>query len=470
MEENKQNGRFEEFRDSIATVDEKGRRVWVYPKKQFGKYFTRRSIVAYSLLAILFSGPFIKINGEPILMLNVIERKFVLFGQIFWPSDFFIFALGMISFIVLVIVFTVVFGRLFCGWVCPQTIFMEMIFRRIEYVIDGDWKQQKKLNDMPWNAHKISKRALKWGVFWIISFIIANTFLAYIIGIDELGGIITDSPANHMGSLVAIIIFTTVFFAVFTWFREQVCTAVCPYGRLQGVLLDKNSIVVAYDHQRGEGRGKFKKNEDRLQAGKGDCIDCNQCVNVCPTGIDVRNGTQMECVNCTLCMDACDYMMENVGLQKGLIRLTSENEINTKTPWKLTARAKAYIVLMFAIVGLLAALILTRSEIDVNILRLRGTTYSKVDETTYSNIFQGTFMNKTNEDKMITLKVTSDNATIDIVGGDFMLKKGEDIKKELLVKMNQKDLSGSKTPFKVGVYSGGELIEEEEVNFAGPGF
>ncbi|MCB9224762.1 MAG: cytochrome c oxidase accessory protein CcoG [Crocinitomicaceae bacterium] len=465
-----QNGRFDEFRDSISTVDEKGRRVWVYPKKQLGKYFNRRSIVAYTLLAILFAGPFLKINGNPILMLNVLERKFVILGQVFWPSDFFIFALGTIAFIVLIIVFTVVFGRLFCGWVCPQTIFMEMIFRRIEYLIDGDWTQQKKLDKMPWNGYKIYKRSLKWGIFWIISFIIANIFLAYIIGIDELSKIITDSPANHIGSLVAIVIFTTVFFAVFTWFREQVCTTVCPYGRLQGVLLDKNSIVVAYDHNRGEDRAKFKKNEARADAGKGDCIDCGQCVNVCPTGIDIRNGTQLECINCTLCIDACDYMMDNVGLPKGLIRYTSENEIQTKQPWRLTARAKAYVVLMIAIVGVLAALIFTRSEIDATILRVRGTTYQKIDEDTYSNIFKGSFMNKTNEDKLITLQITSGNATVDIVGGDFILPKGEVIKKELLVKMDQEKLKGTKTPFTVGIYSQGELLHEEEANFAGPGF
>jgi cytochrome c oxidase accessory protein FixG len=468
MEENK---RFEEeFRDSIATVDEKGKRIWIYPKKQLGKFFNRRSVVAYSLLAFLFAGPFIKINGEPILLLNVLERKFVLLGKVFWPSDFFIFAIGMISFVVLVIVFTVVFGRLFCGWVCPQTIFMEMIFRRIEYAIDGDWKQQKKLNDMPWNAHKISKRALKWGIFWIISFLIANTFLAYIIGIEELGAIVTDSPAEHAGSLVAIVIFTTVFFSVFTWFREQVCTTVCPYGRLQGVLLDKNSIVVAYDHNRGEGRAKFKKNENRLEAGKGDCIDCNQCVNVCPTGIDIRNGTQMECINCTLCMDACDYMMDNVGLEKGLIRYTSENEIKTKEPWRLTARAKAYVVLMVAIVGLLTTLILTRSSFDANILRVRGTTYQKIDEDTYSNIYKGTFMNKTNEDKMISLQITSENATVDIVGGEFLLKKGEKLKRELVVKMDYESITGPKTPITVGMFSGGELLHEEDINFSGPGF
>jgi cytochrome c oxidase accessory protein FixG len=336
--------RFDQFRDKISTVDEKGKRVWVFPKKQFGKYFKRRQILAYALLALLIAGPFLRIGGEPLLLINILERKFVIFGQIFWPEDIFLFAFGMIAFVVLIIVFTVVFGRLFCGWVCPQTIFMEFVFRRIEYLIDGDWTHQKQLDKMPWNAHKIFKRTLKWSIFWIISFIIANIFLAYIIGSDGLKEIIIDDPKNHLGGLFAIVVFTTVFFAVFAWFREQVCIAVCPYGRLQGVLLDKHSVLVAYDHVRGESRAKFRKGEDRKAAGKGDCIDCHQCVNVCPTGIDIRNGTQLECINCTLCMDACDDMMEGVGLEKGLIRFDSESSIQTREPWKLSRRAKAYIV------------------------------------------------------------------------------------------------------------------------------
>lgn len=460
----------EEFRDKIATVDADGKRIWIFPKKQYGKYFTKRSILAYSLLAFLFAGPFIRIGGEPLLLVNILERKFVIFGQIFWPQDMFIFALGMVAFVVLVIVFTVVFGRLFCGWVCPQTIFMEMVFRRIEYWIDGDWNEQKKLDRMPWNGHKIGKRALKWGIFWVISFLIANTFLGYIIGTDELQEIIFDDPQNHVGGLTAIIVFTSVFFAVFAWFREQVCTTVCPYGRLQGVLLDKKSVVVAYDKVRGEHRGSFRKDEDRAEKGKGDCIDCGLCLHVCPTGIDIRNGTQLECVSCTLCMDACDSMMDKVGLEKGLIRYDSEEGISTGTKWKLSARAKAYIVLMFAIVGLLVALILNRSEIEMNVLGLRGTTYTKVNDTTIVNIFKATLLNKTNEDHELTLSVLSDNASLEVVGGPIHIEKGKRVERQLLIKMHTKYIRSSITPVNIGLSMDGELIEEEEVNFSGPGF
>lgn len=462
--------RFDQFRDKISTVDEKGKRVWIFPKKQFGKYFNRRQLLAYFLLGLLISGPFIKISGEPLLMINILERKFVIFGQIFWPEDIFLFAFGMIAFVILVIVFTVVFGRLFCGWACPQTIFMEFVFRRIEYLIEGDWNQQKQLDKMPWNAHKIFKRLLKWGIFWIISFIIANVFLAYIIGSDGLKEIIIDDPKNHIGGFFAIIIFTTIFFAVFTWFREQVCIAVCPYGRLQGVLLDQHSILVAYDYVRGENRAKFKKGENRKEAGKGDCVDCHHCIHVCPTGIDIRNGTQLECINCTLCMDACDHVMEELDLTKGLIRFDSESSIKTREPWKLMRRAKAYIALMFAIIALLITLLLTRSEIDATILRARGTTFQRIDENTVSNIFEATITNKTNMAHQITIKVLSGNADVEIVGGAFELKEGEQVKRNLLVRMKSSEITGPKTEVILGIYSSDRLVTEEEISFSGPGF
>ena len=461
------------FRDSISTVDKDGKRVWVFAKKPSGKWFNKRQIFSYALLALLFIAPFIKIGGEPLLMLNVISRKFVIFGKVFWPEDSHLFAISMIAFVILIIVFTVVFGRLFCGWACPQTIFMEMIFRRIEYWIEGDWNQQKKLDKMPWKGEKLRKRLLKWAIYWIISFSIANIFLAYVIGIDELITIITDHPKNHIGGLIAIFVFTSIFFAVFTWFREQVCIAVCPYGRLQGVLLDQNSVLVAYDYKRGEGktgRAKFRKNEDRQELGKGDCIDCNQCVHVCPTGIDIRNGTQLECVNCTACMDACDFMMDKVGLEKGLIRYDSEAGIKTGKKFSLNTRAKAYILLMVGILVLLVTLLATRSDVEATILRERGTSYQRVEGDAYSNIYNIHLINKTSEPLPIELKVDSDNADLEIIGGSITLAAGEQTKRKLLVKMTAQNLRGTKTPIKIGVYSLDKKIESINLSFSGPGF
>ena len=309
-------------------------------------------------------------------------------------------------------------------------------------------------------------------MFWIISFLISNLFLAYILGVDELKTIIFDDPRNHTGGLIAIIGFATVFFAVFAWFREQVCTAVCPYGRLQGVLMDKNSIVVAYDKVRGEERAKIKKGEDRAAANKGDCIDCHQCVHVCPTGIDIRNGTQLECVNCTLCMDACDHMMDNVGLEKGLIRYDSEEGITTGKKWRFTTRIKAYIALMIVMLALLIVLIFSRSDVYANnVLRVRGTTYQKIDETTYSNIYYMDITNKTAVSKEISLRLKTDIAEIEVIGGnDFMIDKQAMHKREFVIKMQKSNLTGPRTPIVVQVFSNGELVDEVDVNFSGPGY
>ena len=340
----------DEYRDHIATVNEEGKRVWIFAKKPKGPLYNKRKIVSYILLLALFSAPHIKFRGEQLLLFNVIERKFVLFGNIFWPQDLYLFALTLIVGVVFVILFTIIYGRIFCGWMCPQTIFMEMVFRRIEYWIDGDYTHQRKLKNGPWTWMKIRKRILKNSIFWMISFLIANTFLAYITGSDHLWKIQTEPVGKHIGGFTAIFIFTTIFYLVFARLREQVCTTICTYGRLQGVLLDQNSMVVAYDYKRGDQRGKFKKGENRKAEGLGDCIDCKQCVHVCPTGIDIRNGTQLECINCTACIDACDTMMEGVGLEKGLVRFVSENGIKNRTPFQWTRRVKSYTALLAGLV------------------------------------------------------------------------------------------------------------------------
>lgn len=299
----------EEFRDSIATVDEKGKRIWIYPKKPTGQYHNWRIGVTVFLLSILFAGPFIKINGQPFLLLNVFERKFVILGQAFWPQDFFLLAVVLITFFVFVILFTVVFGRVWCGWMCPQTLFMEMVFRKIEYWIEGDSAAQRRLTKEPWNLKKISKKTLKHVIFFVISLLIAHTVMAYLIGVEETIEIVSKPPSENLAGFMGLVGFTGIFYFIYAKFREQACIAVCPYGRLQGVLLSKESIVVAYDWIRGEPRGFLKKNAE-VRTNTGDCIDCKLCVHVCPTGIDIRNGTQLECVNCTACIDACDDVMK----------------------------------------------------------------------------------------------------------------------------------------------------------------
>ncbi|MEW7279799.1 cytochrome c oxidase accessory protein CcoG [Aquimarina sp. 2201CG1-2-11] len=463
----------EKFRDSIATINEEGKRAWLYPKKPNGKFYSYRKWVSYGLLIFLFTAPFIKINGNQFLLFNVLERRFNIFGAPFWPQDFHLFVISMIIGVIFVTLFTVAFGRLFCGWVCPQTIFMEMVFRRIEYWIEGDRGKQIRLNKQPWNTEKIRKKALKWAIFFIISFLIANVFLAYFIGSDQLVGYIIDGPSKHLNTLISLLIFTAVFYFVFAWFREQVCIIACPYGRLQGVLLDSKSIVVAYDYKRGEkekGRARFKKNEDRSTTGKGDCIDCFQCVHVCPTGIDIRNGTQLECVNCTACIDACDHMMESVHLPTGLIRYASEDNISKKEKFKFGPRLKGYSAVLIILIGVFLGMSFLRNDLEATILRLPGQLYERKDNNIISNVYTYKLVNKTIEDiEDVHFVLLSHKGKIEqVTHKNFIIPKQSLSEGTLFIEINAAALGRDKNKVKIGVYSYDKLIETTMATFLGP--
>lgn len=464
----------ESFRDSIATINEDGKRAWIFPKKPSGKFYDYRKYVSYFLLAFLFAAPFIKINGNQFLMFNVLERRFNIFGFPFWPQDFHLFVISMIIGVIFITLFTVAFGRIFCGWICPQTIFMEMVFRRIEYWIDGDRGKQLRLKKSGWTSEKIRKRVLKHTIFVIISFLIANIFLAYLIGSDKLLGYIKEGPFEHLGTLIPLLIFTGIFYFVFSWFREQVCIIACPYGRLQGVLLDTKSIVVAYDHKRGEGengRKKWRKDEDREALGYGDCIDCLQCVHVCPTGIDIRNGTQLECVNCTACIDECDTIMEKVGLPTGLIRYASEANIEDKEPFKLTARLKGYIVVLIVLIGVLIAMLQLRNELEARVLRLPGQLYEHKENNIISNVFTYKLVNKTTEPvEDVSFKLKDIEGTVKLVSTENTVTVPKQGLEEgtLFIELDQSLLKGDKTELTIEIYSKDKLIETTKVNFLGP--
>lgn len=463
----------ENFRDSIGTIAEDGKRAWIFPKKPSGRFFKYRKYVSYGLLLFLIASPFIKINGNQFLMFNVLERRFNIFGFPFWPQDFHLVVVSMLAGVIFVALFTVAYGRIFCGWMCPQTIFMEMVFRRIEYWIDGDRGAQIRLDRSPWNGKKIRKRVLKWTIFFIISFLIANVFLAYLIGSDKLIRYVFDGPLAHMGTMIPLLIFTAVFYFVFAWFREQVCIIACPYGRLQGVLLDNKSIVVAYDHKRGEGdngRKKFRKNEDRDALGHGDCIDCFQCVNVCPTGIDIRNGTQLECVNCTACIDECDHIMDSIKKPRGLIRYASEDEINKKAKFKFTARMKGYTAVLVVLIGILIGMLFLRNELEANILRLPGQLYERKANNNISNVYTYKLVNKTSKDvDSVSFKLLSHKGEIKMVSQDSFKVPAEEIAEgTLFIEINSSALTGDKDKLKIGVYNGEKLIETTTTQFLAP--
>lgn len=460
----------ETFRDSVGTMDQAGKRVWVFPRKPKGKFTNYRSLVAYFLLALFFAIPFITINGNPFLLFNVVERHFYIFAQPFYLQDFFILALGAITSLIFIILFTVVFGRIFCGWICPQTIFLEMIFRKIDYMIEGDRNKQMKLDRQEWNTEKIWKRSLKWSIFVIISLIITHWMFMYIVGYQGVFDMVKEGPFNNFTSFLVMIIFTAAFYFTFAWFREQVCTLVCPYGRLQGVLIDKQTINVYYDFKRGENRSKWRKGEDRKEAGKGDCIDCNQCVVVCPTGIDIRDGQQLECVNCTACIDACDEVMVKTGLPPGLIRYATEDEIENEIPFKFTNRMKAYSLVLALMVGFLAFLMYNTGEVEAKFIKPAGSSFF-VRDAKITNTYNYTFLNKSNNAAVITIKVL-DPANGEITlsqSNKIKIKKGDITKGTINISFPEKDIKLSKQNISIGIYNEkGELLDTFKTYFEGP--
>ncbi len=459
----------EEFRNSIGTVDKEGKRVWVYPKKPAGTFHRRRVVVSIVLLALFFAGPFLQIGGKPILLLNIFERKFVVMGQAFWPQDFVLLALTLLTLFVFVILFTVVFGRLWCGWMCPQTLFMEMVFRKIEYWIEGDANQQRRLDRLDWTPAKIIKKVSKHIIFLALSVLIAHIAMAYLIGKDNALAIVRDSPADHLAGFTGMLAFTGIFYFVFAYFREQACIVICPYGRLQGVLLIKDSIVVAYDWLRGEPRGRRKK--VTAEAPKtGDCIDCKLCVHACPTGIDIRNGTQLECVNCTACMDACDDVMLKINKPAGLIRYASHNSILDGVQHLITPRVIGYSAVLVVLVVILSFTLATRSDVETTVLKVPGTLYQKTDDGFFTNLYTLEFVNKTFSEMPLQLRVKSPaTATLVIPEGEIILLPAEGLLKRMcFIKIPAGDIVQSRTVVVIGIYRDEELMEEVKVKFIGP--
>jgi cytochrome c oxidase accessory protein FixG len=456
----------ETFRNELASVAPDGRRRWVYARQPSGRFYRARTILSWFLLAFLFLAPFVTVRGLPLMMFNVIERKFVLFGLLFWPQDFYLVVLIALTVLVTLIVSTVTVGRVWCGWLCPQTIFLEMLFRKIEYVIDGSAEEQLRRNRGPWTADRLWRTGVKQSVFFALSFLIANVFLAYIIGRETLWTIVTDPPGQHLPGLVAIAIFSLVFYAVFARFREQACVLACPYGRVMSSLIDRHTITVTYDFRRGEPRGRLVKGH---QGRRGDCIDCHQCVTVCPTAIDIRNGVQLECVNCTACIDACDAVMQRIGRPTGLIRLTSHEAVADGRLHWWTARATAYAALWIVLVGGVSFLVVRRPALDVLVLRQPGTLYATLPDGRVANFYNVQVFNRSNAGAPFEIvPVAPETATIVPIGsmsdvGPHALKEGR-----LLVTVPRSAVWRAAMPIRLDVRVAGKTVQHITSSFIAP--
>ncbi|MFM8419639.1 MAG: cytochrome c oxidase accessory protein CcoG [Verrucomicrobiota bacterium] len=462
-----------DFREHLATAAKDGSRRWLYPKRPSGRFYRHRTRFSWLLLAVMVVGPFVRIRGNPLLMLNFVERKFSILGFIFWPEDTVIFAVAMLAFLTSIILFTTAFGRLWCGWACPQTIMMEMVFRKVEWLIEGDGPVARALDAAPWTWAKAARKALKHALFLGLSFGVGNLLLGYIIGSDALRAIIRDDPSRHVAGLTFMVLFTLLFYAIFARFREQACTFICPYGRFQSALLDENTMVVAYDHVRGEGRGPWRRGDDtasRKASGLGDCVNCRQCVAVCPTGIDIRDGIQMECVNCTACIDACDAVMDKVGHPRGLVRHASLNGIQTGTPLRFTSRMAGYVVLLAALASLLLFLVFTRSDVETLLLRAPGGLYQEMPGGRIANLYTVKVVNKSSRDLPVSFRLLNVEGHVQLAGGEgFVVPKERLGERSLVVDIEASRLAGRRTPLVIGIFSGERELERVQTVFVGPG-
>lgn len=339
--------KFDRHEERLHTTDEHGHRVFIFPDEIKGVWKKRRTIV-YWFLVLLFLGlPWIKVQGEQAVLINIAERKFAFFGKVFWGHDAPLLIFVLLGFIVLMGILTSLYGRVWCGWACPQTVFIDTIFRRIEEFVEGSARRREKLAKASMSIEKLTKKTMKWILFFVASTILTHSFLAYFVGAYELHNIVTSSPTENGGKFLAMFILNMIILFDFAWFREQFCIIMCPYGRIQSVMMDSSSLVVGYDYNRGEPR----KNKDVSKYEQGDCVNCYQCVKVCPTGIDIRRGIQLECIACTACIDACDNIMDRLKKPPGLIRYTTEDELEKKPLKKLRIRTFVYVVIFLSIIG-----------------------------------------------------------------------------------------------------------------------
>jgi cytochrome c oxidase accessory protein FixG len=458
------------FRDALASVHVDGRRKWIYARQPSGRFYTARTLVAIVLLAFLIGAPFVHLNGQPLILLNVLERRFVLFGLVFWPQDFALVVLLALSAIVTLALSTVAIGRVWCGWLCPQTVFLEMVFRRIEYLIDGSAERQVRRDAAPWTAATWARAVVKHAIFFGLSFAIANLFLAYIIGVGPLWTIVTDPPARHLGGLTAITIFSLLFYGVFARFREQACVLACPYGRVMSSLIDRRTITVTYDATRGEPRRPLARGGAAASpATAGDCVDCGRCVTVCPTGIDIRNGIQLECVNCTACIDACDDVMDRVKRPRGLIRLAShEATLRPGTTW-VSRRVLAYAAVWLVLVTGVTTLVARRDDLDVLILRQAGTLHVTLPDGTVGNFYTVQVFNRTRTTVPFRITVVAPaGAAVTPLGlppqvDPFGLREGR-----VLVALPPASLTGPATTVRFAIAVAGEPVRQVDSSFLGP--
>ncbi|MEW6057615.1 MAG: cytochrome c oxidase accessory protein CcoG [Bdellovibrionota bacterium] len=461
--------------DRLTTSDKEGRRVYVYPSDVTGRFKKYRNVVQVFLILIFLVLPWINIGGYQSVLLDIPNRRFAIFGLTFWAHDapMLVFVFGGAALSIAFI--TAVWGRAWCGWACPQTVFIENVFRRIERFVEGDAVARKALDAGGWSGDKVWKKALKWSLFLGVTLVISHSFLAYFVGAQNLGQIIRRTPGENFGSFLFMAAFSGLLLFDFGWFREQFCTVVCPYGRFQSLLMDNHSLVISYDEKRGEPRKQTHISQEKT----GDCVNCYRCVQVCPTGIDIRRGVQLECIACTACIDACDDVMERLKKPRGLIRYATEVAMHGQKTSFIRPRTIVYFLLVLAVAIGLIATVRGRSDVELLLVRPNDVPYQDLGhidgKRKIANRFKVELSNQTFEPIRVKLAVEGSKAhAIEIIGAmsQLELSPGQKMTTEVFIKFDRELLSQGKAVIGVVVtrsdHSDSQVMTKEEVTLVGP--
>lgn len=431
----------------LSTLNADGSRRWLRPKPAAGRFLNARRAVGYALIAIFVSMPHLRIAGKPPLLLDLPAREFTFFGTTLYPTDTLLLALLMLSVFLSIFFLTALFGRVWCGWACPQTVYLELVYRPIERLLEGT--PGRKAKKGAW------RKPLRFVIYLVLSFALANTFLAYFVGTDRLSQWMLGSPTDHWAAFLLVAAVTGLMMFDFGFFREQLCIVACPYGRFQSVMLDKNSLIITYDPKRGEPRGKKKRKPGQnvslpivegappAEQTQGDCIDCNMCVTTCPTGIDIRDGLQLECVNCAQCIDACDSVMDKIGKPRGLIRYGSQSSVLDGAKQRfIRVRTIVYPTLVAGLMTAFVILLATRQDAFVSVLRGPGRPFTIV-EGTVANPAVLKVQNRTTAPVAYAFSIDNAEGFVYIADGSIVVEPGETVETPALIRVEPDTFVGA---------------------------
>lgn len=445
----------------LSTMNQDGSRRWLRPRPSAGRFLWWRRIVAWLLMVVFTATPFITVDGRPALLLDLAARQFTIHGVTFQPTETLLLALLLLTVFVAIFLATAMLGRVWCGWGCPQTVYMEFLFRPIERLIEGRYYRSP-------NRTPRLRLLLKWSVFAGLALYLANTFLAYFVGVERLSEWVTRSPLEHPSAFLIVLVVTLLMLLNFGFFREQMCTLVCPYGRFQSVLLDRSSLIISYDQQRGEPRGPLRRSDPAADQ-KGDCVDCRLCVSTCPTGIDIRDGLQMECVACAQCIDACDAVMDKVGRDRGLIRYSSQQAMESGRRRFLRPRVVIYPLLLIGVLSALLVNLAARTSTDITFLRNRTTPYSVTGSGEVSNLVKIKLTNKGTEANRYQIELVGDGQLIR-PGGEVLVGSGESVITSVFVLLQRDAFDGGRAQIGLRITDDAGEVHQVEHRVLGPLF